>query len=126
MMTYCASNKRVDPLSMYVYLGLRSGVRKDISIAEFSEGQLAIVAVGAEVLEAMQGLAETTEGLAEVVLVAFSIGAAGIQPAIVDAACEAEPEIAGAGSPPTRLVGDVVLHACASIYLDLDGIDGTS
>jgi len=116
-------DQRINSLAAQVDLGRRSAVSKRV-VAQLSECQLAVVAVGAEVFHAMESLTEATEGFGEVrVLPGGASGAVLEGAAEVDAASEAESEIAGAGSPVAILVGDVVLHAGAHVDLKLLWVD---
>lgn len=97
---------------------------EDVAIAHLAKGELAVVAVGAEVLKAVEGLTETPKSLAQVGLVPLTFRATGVEAAEMNAAGKAVADVSGTGRPLPRLVGDVVLHAGAGINLGLDGHDG--
>lgn len=115
----------IEPPALSVYLGLGAAVREDVVVAELTEGELAVVAVGAKVLHAVQSLPQASERLAQIFVLAFAVGAARVKPAEVDASGKAVPEVAGAGCPLPRLVGNVALHAGPRINLGFYGIDWT-
>ena len=107
-----AGDKGVDSLSSEVDLRVSAAVSKHIAEPELGQGKFAVVAVSTEVLHGVERLAQASQCLAEIGLFSrCAAGAVRVDPAVVNAASKAVPEISGTGRPATALVADVVLHA---------------
>jgi hypothetical protein len=111
----------VDALAPDVHLGVGADVGEDVAVAHLYQREFAVVAMGAKVLQTVEGLAETPQRLAEMFRLALPVAARGVEAAEVDTPREAEAEVPGTRRPVARLVGDVVLHGGPRIDLGLDG-----
>lgn len=78
-------------------------------------------------LKTMKSLSKTTESFAEICFLASSMTCTiGIKTSKMYTARHAELYIASTSSPPTLLVGNVVLHACVHVDLEFDLLHRTS
>lgn len=77
--------------------------------SKLAEGKLRVVCVRAEVFEAMEALAEASEGLTEVIFPP-SLSTVSVHASEVDAAGERPFDVAKTRRPTAAFVRDVVLH----------------
>jgi hypothetical protein len=104
-----AGHKRVNPVAgaLQVDLGIAADMGEDLVDAHLDQSQLCVVAVGEEILEAVEAGTHETEGLVQV-LTALAAGVVATQ---LDALAEEFAEELGRRLDTGPLAGDVALHA---------------